>query len=182
MIRRLFYLVALAGLLGACQSEQNNTGKQTKTVEASEQNQQEEIPEINITDFDTQAANFVGKTVKVKGIVDHVCKHGGKKLLLVADSADIHVESDSRFDESIVGSEVSVIGKVKEFRVDEAYCLKMDEDNLKSHSEGKSDDKLFEQKKKQIAAYRDSMEKAGVDHLSFYSLEFVSLKEANEQN
>ncbi len=177
MIKKLFYLVAIAGLLGACQSKQSNNDNQTNTEETVEQKLQEEVPEIDITDFDTQAANYVGKTVKVKGIVDHVCKHGGKKLLLVADSADIHVESDSRFDETIVGSEVSVIGKVKEFRVDEAYCLKMDEDNLKSHSEGKSDDKLFEQKKKQIAAYRDSMEKAGVDHLSFYSLEFVSLNE-----
>ncbi len=177
MIKKLFYLVAIAGLLGACQSKRSNNDNQTNTEETVEQKLQEEVPEIDITDFDTQAANYVGKTVKVKGIVDHVCKHGGKKLLLVADSADIHVESDSRFDETIVGSEVSVIGKVKEFRVDEAYCLKMDEDNLKSHSEGKSDDKLFEQKKKQIAAYRDSMEKAGVDHLSFYSLEFVSLNE-----
>ncbi|MCF6242644.1 MAG: hypothetical protein L3J74_15025 [Bacteroidales bacterium] len=180
MIEKLFYLVAIAGLLGACQPKQENTDNQTNTTKTTEQKLQEEVPEIDITDFDTQAVNYVGKTVKVKGIVDHVCKHGGKKLLLVADSADIHVESNKRFDDAIVGSEVLVIGKVKEFRVDEAYCLKMEEDNLKSHSEGKSNDKLFEQKKKQIAAYRDSMEKAGTDHLSFYSLEFVSLSEPNK--
>jgi hypothetical protein len=181
MIKKLLTVAAILGLFANCQTEQNNTGDQENTVENVEQNQQEEVPEINITDFDAQAANYVGKEVKVKGIVDHVCKHGGKKLLLVADSADIHVESDSRFDETIIGSEVVVVGKVKEFRVDEAYCLKMDEDNIKSHSEGKSDDKLFEQKKKQIAAYRDSMEKAGTDHLSFYSLEFVSLTEPDKE-
>lgn len=169
MIRKLFSLVALFGLLAACQTNQENN---------KEQKLLNQIPEINISDFETEAASFVGKEVKVKGIVDHVCKHGGKKLLLVADSANVHVESDRRFDETIVGNEVTVIGKVKEFRVDEAYCLKMDEDNLKSHSEGASDDKLFEQKKKQITAYRDSMEKAGIDHLSFYSLEFISYNDA----
>ncbi|MCF6243399.1 MAG: hypothetical protein L3J74_18940 [Bacteroidales bacterium] len=180
MIEKLFYLVAIAGLLGACQPKQENTDNQTNTAKTTEQKIQEEVPEIDIADFDAQAKNFVGKEVKVNGIVDHVCKHGGKKLLLVADSADIHVESKKRFDDAIVGNEVVVIGKVKEFKVDEAYCLKMEEDNLKSHSEGKSNDKLFEQKKKQIAAYRDSMEKAGVDHLSFYSLEFISLNEAKK--
>jgi hypothetical protein len=181
MIKKLLTLAAIVGLFTNCQTEQNNTEAQENTTENVAQNQQEAIPEINITDFDAQAANYVGKEVKVKGIVDHVCKHGGKKLLLVADSADIHVESDSRFDEKIVGSEVMLVGKVKEFRVDEAYCLKMEEDNIKSHSEGKSDDKLFEQKKKQIAAYRNSMEKAGTDHLSFYSLEFVSLNEPDKE-
>jgi len=63
--------------------------------------------------------------------------------------------------------------------------MQMDEDNIKSHSEGESDDELFEKKKHSIQAYRDSMEASGVDHLSYYSLVFVSFendeKEALEE-
>jgi hypothetical protein len=39
-----------------------------------------------------------------------------------------------------------------------------------------SDDDLFKQKKHSIQAYRDSMNALGVDHLSYYSLVFVSME------
>jgi hypothetical protein len=111
----------------------------------------------------------------VKGIVDHVCKHGGKKLFLVGDYGDLHVEGEEKFSDSLAGSNVIVTGIVREFRVDEAYCLQMEQDNIKSHSNGQTDKELFEQKKNHIAEYRDSMKVANVDHLSFYSLEYKSL-------
>ena len=130
---------------------------------------------IEIGEFENKAGNYINKEVKVQGIVDHVCKHGGKKLLLVNDDGDVHVTtSDNRFEEELIGEEILVTGLVEEFRVDEAYCIQMDEDNIKSHKEGNSDKELYEKKKHNIKAYRDSMEAVGVDHLSYYSLVFVS--------
>lgn len=131
---------------------------------------------ITIGEFDTKAADFVDKEVVVEGIVDHVCKHGGKKLFLVSDEGDLHVESDERFDENLKGSEVIVNGIVREFRVDEAYCLKMEDDNIQSHKKGDTDEDLYTRKMKQIESYRDSMLTANTDHLSFYSIEYVSLE------
>jgi len=180
MMKKVLTAVVIFSLFVACQTnEKSNENAQKNTTENKAV--QKTTPQIALADFDSLASRYVGKEIKVKGIVDHICKHGGKKLFLVDDNANLHVEADSRFDESLAGSEVIVTGIVKEFRVDEAYCLKMDEDNIKSHSEGKTNDKLFEQKKKQIAFYRDSMEKAGTDHLSFYSLEFVSLTEPDKE-
>ncbi len=75
-----------------------------------------------------------------------------------------------------MGSEILVTGIVREFRVDEAYCNKMEEDNIKSHGEGQTSEEQFNKKKEHIAYYRDSMKTAGVDHLSYYSLEFLELK------
>lgn len=169
----LFILAVLALLIAACGSESETE----ENVDSTETTQvTEDVPMVNIGEFDAVAANFVDKTVKVKGIVDHVCRHGGKKLFLVDDEGDLHVESDERFNDTLMGNEITVTGIVREFRVDEAYCLKEEEDNLKSHSEGQTNEEQFEQKKKHIAEYRDSMKTAGVDHLSFYSLEFVKLK------
>jgi len=136
-----------------------------------------EAPLLAIAEFDAKAGDFVSKEVKVKGIVDHVCKHGGKKLLLVTDEANVHVTSDTRFDDALIGSEIALKGIVVEERIDEAYCLKMEEDNIKSHSEGQSNDEQFEARKKHIQELRDQMKANNTNHISNYSLEYVSLEE-----
>ncbi len=133
-----------------------------------------ERPVLALAEFDTSAGQYVNKEVQVNGIVDHVCKHGGKKLLLVNDAGDVHVESETRFDDALVGDEISLTGIVKEFKVDEAYCLQKEEDHLQNHKEGTDSDDVYAKKMEQIEIYRDSMKVAGVDHLSFYSLDYVS--------
>ncbi len=174
MIKKLLTIVAIAALFASCTGE---GGSKENSETSLSETIQTEIPLIALHEFDAKAGDYVDKEVNVEGIVDHVCKHGGKKLLLVSDDGDVHVESEKRFEDELVGSEVVITGLVTEFMVDEAYCLKMEEDNIKSHSEGETDDELFEQKTAQIEYYRDSMSTAGVDHLSYYSLEFVSLVE-----
>jgi len=133
-----------------------------------------EKPVLALADFDGIAEKWVNKEVRVNGIVDHVCKHGGKKLLLVNDKGDVHVDSETRFDDALVGDEITLTGVVKEFKVDESYCLQKEEDHLQNHKEGTDSDEVYAQKMKQIKVYRDSMKVAGVDHLSFYSLDYVS--------
>ncbi|MBL4746433.1 MAG: hypothetical protein JKY08_08690 [Flavobacteriaceae bacterium] len=136
-----------------------------------------EVTSINIDDFDLKAGDFVNQEIALTGIVDHVCKHGGKKLLLVSDGAKIHVTSEERFDDKLIGSEITLSGIVKEERIDEAYCLKMENDNIKNHSEGKYNNDDFKKKKKHIEEYRDEMKQKNVDHLSNYSLQYVSHNE-----
>jgi len=136
-----------------------------------------ETPFLAIADFDAKAGDFVSKEIKINGIVDHVCKHGGKKLLLVSDEANVHVVSDERFDEALIGSEINLKGVVLEEIIDEAYCFKMEEDNIKSHSEGQSNDEQFEAKKQHIKEYRDYMKENNTDHISNYSLQYVSHSE-----
>jgi len=173
MIKKLFFITAITVILASCNGgaglneNKNAEGSAPEAV-------QSETPEIILAEFDAKAGEYVDEEVIVAGLVDHVCKHGGKKLFLVSDDGDIHVESDERFDEELTGSKIIVTGLVREFRVDEAYCLKMEEDNIKSHSEGETDEDLYTQKMEQIQWYRDSMTTANSDHLSFYSLEYLS--------
>jgi len=151
--------------------------KETQKVEEITQQTEEvmaETPLLAIAEFDTKAGDFVNKEVKVQGIVDHVCKHGGKKLLLATDDGKIHVTWDERFDESLKGSEVALNGVVAEEIIDEAYCLKLEEDNIKSHSEGQTSKEQFEAKKGHIKEYRELMKASKKGYLSNYSLEYVS--------
>ena len=133
-----------------------------------------ETPVLALGEFDSKAGDFVSKEIKVQGIVDHVCKHGGKKILLVTDEGDAHIFSEERFDEALKGNEITVTGVVLEERIDEAYLLKMEEDNIKSHSEGKSNEEQFNNKKKHLQSYRDQMKTDSTDHISNYSLQYVS--------
>lgn len=174
----MFATIAL--VFASCGSTGTNEEVQEETLsmEAAET----ETPVIALGEFETKAGNYVDQEVMVEGIVDHICKHGGKRLLLVTDEGDVHVDAETRFDESIEGSSIALTGIVREFRVDEGYCLKMEEDNIKSHSEGQTDEEMFEHKKAQIQEYRDEMAEKGVDHLSFYSLDYVSHDVIKQEN
>lgn len=164
---RYLTIVLIALLFVSC--KQTDTSKKEITTEST--------PEIALQNFDTEAGKYTGKEVIVSGIVDHVCKHGGKKLLLVNDDADVHITSDERFSDELIGSKISLHGIVLEERISEATCLQMEEDNMKSHSEGKSSDEQFEAKKEHIKKYREQIAKSDIDYISNYSLDFVSLEE-----
>jgi hypothetical protein len=168
-MKKLLFILTAAIMLAGCSGQQ----KKDATAEGKQQ-QEETTPKIELANFNEKAGDYVGEIVAVNGIVDHVCKHGGKKILLVSDEADLHVTSDERFSDDLMGSEIEVEGIVRELRIDEAYCLKMEEDNIASHKTGETDETLYERKQRQVEQYRDSMKKANVDHLSFYSLEYVA--------
>ena len=170
-MKKITFILVLLIALTSCKTENK------KIDTTSEINTDIETPFVSLNEFDTKAGEFVNKQIKVNGIVDHVCKHGGKKILLVTDESDVHVVSDERFDETLKGSEIILTGVVLEEIIDESYCLKMEEDNIKSHSEGASNKEQFENKKKHVAEYRAKMEADGVNHISNYSLQYVSYKE-----
>ncbi len=173
-MKKIVIIFSILALSISCveNTKKENKSEIDKTEVTSNSN---EKPVLALAEFDTEAGKYVNQEVQVNGIVDHVCKHGGKKLLLVNDAGDVHVESETRFDDALVGDEITLNGIVKEFKVDEAYCLQKEEDHMQNHKEGTDSDEVYAKKMEQVEIYRDSMKTAGVDHLSFYSLEYVSL-------
>ncbi len=101
-------VVLFVTLLVACKSEHKET--ETPAVEGT--------VNIALSDFDAKAGDFIDQEVSVTGIVDHVCKHGGKRLLLVDDNGEVHVDNDTSFDTALAGESITLTGVVKEFRVD----------------------------------------------------------------
>ena len=169
-MKKIVLLLTFLAILISCKKDikKNENSANISTEEILE------TPKISLKDFDIEAATYINKEVQINGIVDHVCKHGGKKILLVSDEGQVHIYANERFDEALKGSEIDVIGVVAEERIDEATCLRMDEDNIKSHSEGVSNKEQFETKKKHIQQYRNQMKTSKKDHISFYSLNYVS--------
>lgn len=163
-MKKIVLLISIVALFISCE----DTSKKKNIEEAAK------IPTLALAEFDAKAGEFLDKEIQVKGIVDHVCKHGGKKILLVNDEGDVHIESETRFDDAMVGDEVTINGIVTEFRVDEAYLLKKEEDHLQNHKEGTDSKDVYDQKMEKLQYFRDSMKVAKVDHLSYYSMDYVS--------
>ena len=174
-MKNTLILSLVASMFLACSPNQSNQEEEV-TTEVAEVS----IPVIELARFDIDAGQYVDSEIAVSGIVDHVCKHSGKKLKLVTDGASVHVDSETRFDDALIGSEINLKGIVRELRIDEGYCLQMEEDNISSHKEGETNEEDFTHKQELIKSYRDSMAVAQVDHLSYYTLEFVSLEKDSE--
>ncbi len=171
MTKNIIAILLIVTFMSSCCEDSKNNNEENQEAQETTLTS---APILAIGEFDAKAGEYVDQEIQVSGIVDHLCKHGGKRLFMVSDDGDLHIESEERFDDKLAGMEITVTGIVREFRVDEGYCLQMEEDNIQSHSEGLTKDDLFEQKMKQIEFYRDSMNVAEIDHISYYSLDYVS--------
>jgi len=127
MTRNLFILFVLVAFLVSC----NNT--QNKTTEATDEETVEEIAMLSISEFDKSAETYVGKEVQIKGLVNHACKHGGKRMFIIDEETEQTVkieagENVSSFDVELEGSVVEVKGIVNELIIDEAYLLEWEDE------------------------------------------------------
>jgi predicted peroxiredoxin len=153
----------------------------------------DKVTNVKLSDFKKKAPELVDKTIVLKGIVDHVCEHGGKKMFLVDENSDARVkivpnEELAAFKQDMVGETVEVTGIVKEFRLDEDYLIEMEEKvkaDSKEESEihmgdgehkGNKEEHSIEDQLKQIENLRKKLKDSGKDHLSYYSVEAISYK------
>ncbi|RKX24502.1 MAG: hypothetical protein DRP45_08030, partial [Candidatus Zixiibacteriota bacterium] len=69
-------LIAVCGMITSC-------GGDDATEETTEVAQ-----EVTLAEFDTSPVDFVGKTLSITGTVDHVCRHGGKKMFIMGENPE----------------------------------------------------------------------------------------------
>ena len=97
-------------------------------AENTDQEVNAELVSLAIADFDNLAGNYVGKEVQISGLVNHTCKHGGKRMFIIDEKTEQTVkieagENIASFDAELEGSIVSVTGIINELIIDEAYLL-----------------------------------------------------------
>lgn len=177
-MKKLF-LLFIPGLflLASC-----NQGTKTSEVKKAD------TVALAVRSFGDSAAKYVEKPVRIEGTVLHTCKHGGKRMFLVDGTDSIRVEVTAgnnipKFDESLIGSRVKVLGVLKEERVDAKYLNEWEAEVKKPvenheagiHSGAKGhEDQGTKETLDNINSLRDDLKKSGKDHLSFYSIEAIS--------
>jgi len=183
----MLIIAVIALIATSCNCDDN-----TKKAKANDNNVAvvDEVTTVNMVDFDDKVGDYVGKKIKIKGTVDHICSHGGQKLFVVSEGSDARVkvtpdEEIAAFNAELEGDKVVIIGIVEEQRIDEAYLREWEEE-IKAGSD-LSDDKgegvhlggkvekggehsdIAEEMEK-VNNLRDMIKESGTDHLSFYSI------------
>ena len=112
-----FLTLAVALSFASCQGNQ----KKAQAEEAVAEVKSEAVvltPEKVIAD----GATLVGQEVEIKGTVNHVCRHGGKKCRLAGTTEGAWIQVMARgeikeFAKELIGTEIVVKGTVKERQI-----------------------------------------------------------------
>jgi len=193
MIKKLLLALMVAFAFTAC----NNADKNAASEAAAPK--EETTNAISVDELEANIENLIGQEVVVAGDVDHVCKHGGTKMVILGDSSDIHIkatdESGNFRADEVMDHRVIVTGIVDEFRVDEDYIAQKEaeleelianggDEEAEAKEEGHDEKGMFPDNdskhnkqiagmKKQIEGLKKMLEEAkaeGKDHVSFYSV------------
>ncbi len=171
MIKKVLGLFVVIAVMASCAS------KEQKTEQANEQ----EIAKLTVDEVAGDMLSHVDKEIVIKGTVNHVCSHGGKRMFIMGENPDVAIRiTPSKeigvFEKELEGSHVMVTGVLKELRIDEAYVANLeteiaegvDNEAFHDHSGGKHDEteEDKDEKKAQIEAMR---EKIATSESGYYS-------------
>lgn len=78
-----------------------------------------DVEKVEVNSFKENAPDMIGHSVSITGMVTHVCKHGGKKMFIMDDDADIQVkittgDNIASFPAELEGETIWVNGMVEE--------------------------------------------------------------------
>ena len=132
-------------------------------------------------------ATLVGKEVAVKGTVNHVCRHGGKKCRLAGTTEGAWIQVMARgeikeFAKELIGSEIVVKGTVKERKI----TKEMIEGQEKAAKEAMAKAETKEAKKHcsssmgNVEKMKQWMAEHNTDHYSVYFVEGVSFEKVQK--
>ncbi len=179
MKKVLFYVLLLVAF-AAC----NNEAKTPKVAKEDIATEENALAVDNLLD---QIDSLVGKEVVVFGTVDHVCKHGGGKMVIYTSSPEngIHInateESGNFRADEVMDEMVAVKGIVSEFIVDDGYIAEKEaklEDMKAEKSENGEEAKETEEVEKEHKGKGNSPDNDGKHKLQIEGLQnqIASLK------
>jgi hypothetical protein len=148
--------------------------------------------ELTVAEITMSTGDYVDQTVSLTGTVNHVCKHGGKRLFLMSlatnDRFKVEAGEVGSFDATLEGSEIKVVGVVKELKVDKAYLDNWEKEVCAAEAENEAqkyaDNESHAQNEhaenptlQNINNLRSALAESEGEHLSFYHLEAISFEE-----
>ena len=180
-MKNLFLALATLAMF-ACNApqagENESTGDSSQT--SLEQTQAAEVLEADKLLADMDA--FSAKNVAVKGLVVHVCKHGGKKLHLVGTDGEKKLIVDATdvlgsFERELEGSDVVIEGTLEETRIDEATLAAREAEIKANHTED-IDDEHVQEELAAIAKQREEVQASEKGYVSRFRLQATKLSKS----
>lgn len=179
-------LLLIAGCSGDTQTDQ--------VAEDSHAQAADSPTVLTIAEFNARGEEFEGKLVEVEGIVDHVCKHSGKRLFIRGENPEDRVKIESgdvgTFDIALEGSKIKVLATGTVMKMDNAYldnwatevggddpAAGCSEEQKEIAKGGGDQEEEHDSAMSQINALRAELADSGREYLAFCSLEARSFEE-----
>lgn len=131
MKKNLFFIpfVSLLLCITSCGKQNNQSATANNNIDNTT------ITNVATYELDSLLAiadQLIDKTVKVRGVVTHTCKHSGKRCFIVGESeTSFRIEAGGEiggFNKELVGSELDILGVVKERRLTKEYIDQYEKD------------------------------------------------------
>jgi len=120
----------------------------------------------------------VGKEVKVRGTVNHVCKHSGKKCFIMNDDGKLSLQimaggEITTFEKDLIGSEIEAVGVVKERRMPKDDIDNNEKAAHEKMHEGSESKEHCEAMLNNVKEMRAWMEKNNKDYFAIYYVDGI---------
>lgn len=174
-MKKLLVVFTIAAVFGAC-------GNKNQEKENTQKSESKECASMSVDSFLVVADNYVDKVVTITGTVDHVCKHGGKRVRMFTNNPEVSIHGEATeevgaFDATLEGSDICITGPVVESRIDIAYVDEW-ESKVKEAMENNNEEAEMEHKAgadhhatlETIKDYRKQIEESEKGYISFYAV------------
>ncbi len=159
---------SLAALASCTQSTKSETTTPT-TTEAAKVNY------ISVDSLFSVAENSIGEPIAVQGLVEHVCKHSGKRFKIISPNSnrEIRIELGENFENvepSIVGQTAYITGKL----VGVPYDAKMVEEwivKVRENHKGEENTDHFKEEIAEIESILAKIKSGEIPHYITYHIE-----------
>jgi len=172
---RILALVIVTLMAFSCSNKKQN---EQEAKNEKENNEKTEI--VEVSDIIESPEIYVDKTITLKGMVIHVCQHGGRKLHVSEAGSDQKLrikagENMSPFEQEIQGNMVQITGKFTEERIDQDYIDKLkkgDSEEHHDHAEEEAEESKDSQgvSEEYIKELKEKIEKSEKGYISEYWL------------
>lgn len=165
-------IIALALLVFGIGCKQTASNKET--IQEAQSGTIETITYQTVESLMQQAESLSGKKVHVSGVIEHVCKHGGKrfKILSTDGSTELKIELGKNFNAvgaNIIGNTAMVTGTLKPNKMD-AKMVKAWENKVKKNHAGEEDTDHFKQEIAEIRAIHKQIVSGEIPYYTMYSV------------
>ncbi|WP_421919398.1 hypothetical protein [Marinifilum sp.] len=164
----LLLIIAFPILMAtSCKNDKKTSNKQETKNEITNY--------LTVDEAIASAEKYTNKTIHIKGMVEHVCKHGGKRFKIVNPEGknEIKIELGDQFksvEPSIIGNNVKISGKLIP-KLLNAEQVKQWEQKMRNSHKGEENTQHFKDELKQIQEIHAKIIAGEISYHTTYSVD-----------
>ena len=173
----IFIVPVLFTFCFACSPKKSNTNKAATVLSTQKE---EDITFSTVETILKQADTLSGKSVNVTGVIDHVCRHGGKRFKIISSDGamELKIELDEEFKAvgaEIIGNTVKVTGMLIPTKMN-AEMVKAWEKKVKKNHSGEENSEHFKQEISEIQGIYHKLISGEIPYYTRYSVHAESYR------